>query len=383
MAINTRAAEKKREVNVLVCGASALQRVALRKIIESDPALKVIDIARSGSEAVEKAIRLKPDVITMDVDMPLIDGVTALKDIVELKLAPVIMLASDTPEDIQSAMEAMEAGAFDLITRPGEIDGFAAQSRDILLKIKEAAISNIYHKLDQTEPRKADSVLPHVRTIKAPAVKPSRIQIPRGKLPGFKAVIFGLSTGGPMAAFTVLPKLPAGLDAAIFVVQHMPGAYVKLFTRHLADKSAMQCVEAVNGQPVQPGKIYVVGGDSRFGLLKEKGSEIVIQQSNDPRASLASAIDMVMQSVCGIFGRQTIGVLMTGMGTDGADGMVHIRQAGGSTIAESEETAIAFSMPQEAIMRGGVQRVMPNWAIAPEIIKAVKKENVKRAKCRT
>jgi two-component system chemotaxis response regulator CheB len=379
--MNEAAVDRKKQKKVLICDDSAFLRVTLRKVIESDPGLRVIDVARNGAEAVEKAIRLKPDVITMDIFMPVMDGVTALKDIVRLKIAPVIMLSSISKEDAQATMEAIEAGAFDFIQKPNEIDSLDTHSAAVIQKIKQAAASNIYRKIEQT---KTGTGIPTEEPVAGNAAAGTNEMLPparsaEGELPGFKAVALGLSTGGPKSIFNVLPHLPAGLEAAVIVVQHMPPAFITTFTQRLNSKTAMECVESDAGMALEPGKIYVAKGGFHLKLIK-RGGGIVIRQSKDPRHLFLPSVDIAMHSVCDIFDRNTIGVLMTGMGRDGADGMVRIRKSGGMTIAESEETAIVFGMPQEAIKRGGAQRVVPNWAIPSEIITAVGRADGQRVR---
>ncbi|UCH98761.1 MAG: chemotaxis-specific protein-glutamate methyltransferase CheB [Candidatus Aminicenantes bacterium] len=353
---------KEKKIRVLICDDSAFLRVTLRRIIESDPGIGVIDIARNGEEAIEKAIRLKPDVIAMDLHMPLVDGLTALKDIVRLKIAPVIMLSAVTTEAAPAAVEAMEAGAFDFIPKTDEIDSMDIHSAAIIRKIKQAAVSDIYGKMKMD----VDDVNPP-----ASSAAPPKSSAIGGQ--GFKAVALGLSTGGSLSIFKVLPQLPAGLNAAVIVVQHMPPAFISTFIQRLNRRTAMECVESEAGMRVESQKIYIAKGGYHLKLVQPPNSDIMIRQSKEPRHTFMPSVDVTMHSVCDIFGPDTIGVLMTGMGQDGADAMARITRVGGTTIAESEETAVVFGMPREAIKRGGVQHVVPNWAIAHEIIKAVHK----------
>jgi len=361
--------DQQNKIKVLICDDSALLRVTLRNILETDPVIHVVDMARNGAEAVEKAVRLKPDVVTMDLYMPLMDGLTALKDIVRLKIAPVIMISSITTSDAHTIMEAIEAGAFDFIPKPDEIDSMDIQSAHILQKVKHAAASNLYHKihakpnplLQPLITESTDTLCPHT---------PSPIK-PKSELPPFKAVALGLSTGGPKSIFNVLPQLPRNLNASVIIVQHMPPAFIPTFVQRLNSKTPMECIESETDMKLQPGKVYVARGGSHLKLVKNNPEEIVIQQTQLPPHLFMPSVDIMMYSVCEAFGPNSIGVLMTGMGRDGADGMVQIHKAGGKTIAESEETAIVFGMPQEAIKRGGAQHIVPNWAIASEIMKAV------------
>jgi two-component system chemotaxis response regulator CheB len=356
------------KIKILICDDSAFLRVTLRRIIESDPLIDVVDFARNGEEAIEKAIRLHPDVITMDLHMPVVDGLTALKDIVRLKIAPVIMLSAATKEDAYSTLEAMEAGAFDFIPKPDEIQSMDVHSAAIIQKLKHAAASNIYGKIHinrqptRTKKEKGLGLL----------ASPPKSSATGGK--GFKAVALGLSTGGPRSIFKVLPQLPSDLNAAVFVVQHMPPAFITTFSQRLGQSTTMECLESEPGMKVEPKKIYVARGGYHLKLMQRSNNEIRIRQSRDPHHLFIPSVDIMMNSVCDIFGIDTVGVLMTGMGRDGAEAMARIAREGGRTIVESQETAIVFGMPQEVIKRGAAQHIVPNWAIADEIIKAVEKQ---------
>lgn len=376
-----RGAKIMHRLKVLICDDSAFLRVTLRKIIESDPALRVIDIARNGAEAVEKAIRLKPDVITMDLHMPVIDGITALKDIVELRIAPVIMLASGSNEDAKVTMDAMDAGAFDFIFKPGETDSLINHSTFILQKLKQAAASNFYDKIDKDNGRDTGrdtgrDAITSFETIAPPtplrtAAPIQSLNDPGAGLPRFKAVAIGLSTGGPKTIFKVVPHLPAELDAAVFIIQHMPPAFVPPFAKRLNSKSRLTCVETEAGMTVKPGHVYIARGGSHLKLKRRSGGDVLIRQTQDPPCLFMPSVDIAMHSIYDVFRLKTIGVLMTGMGRDGADAMARITRDGGTTIAESEETAIVFGMPKEAIRVGGARIIAPHRDIAPEIIKAV------------
>jgi len=356
--------ENRNKIQILICDDSAFLRVMMRRIIESDPGIDVIDIARNGEEAIEKAIRLKPDVIILDLHMPVVDGLTALKDIVRLEIAPVIMLSAATKEDARATMEAMEAGAFDFIAIPDEIKSMDVQSAAIIEKLKQAAASNIYGKLQKSQQPKKENV-----KVSFLSSFPPKSSGPGGK--GFKAVALGLSTGGPRSIFKVLPHLPPDLNAAVIVVQHMPAVFTTPFIQRLNRKTAVECIESEPGMKLEPKKIYIARGGYHLKLINPSNNDILIRQSKAPQHLFMPSVDITMNSVCDIFGPDTIGVLMTGMGCDGAEAMVRISDAGGTTIAESEETAIVFGMPGEAIKRGGAQHVVPNWAIADVIIKAV------------
>ncbi|WP_448379406.1 protein-glutamate methylesterase/protein-glutamine glutaminase [Fervidobacterium sp.] len=350
-------------IRVLVADDSALMRKTLKTLIESDPELEVIDTARDGEDAVEKARKLLPDVITMDVNMPKMDGLTALQIIVEEEIAPVIVVSSLTQHGSITAYEALELGAFDYVPKPdGTVSLNMNVVRDELVKKIKAAYKSTRSK----------SVLDKLsrRTLLNKVEETKKAKIEKPALVDFYAVAIGISTGGPKTIYDVLPYLPADLNAAVFLVQHMPPNFTKPYAERLDNYCQLKVVEADDGMEVVPGVVYVGKGGFHLKLRKaDKGLKIWL--SKVPKHMFMPSADVMMESVLEHFGNKTVGVLMTGMGDDGARAMVKIKQAGGYTIAESEETAIVFGMPAEAIRMGGADKVLPSYKVADEIIKVV------------
>lgn len=359
-----------KKIKVLICDDSALMRRSLKKIIESDPKLEVVGAARDGDDSVIKARELQPDVVTMDVNMPGMDGITALQIIVDEGIAPVLMVSSLTQEGAVATFESMALGAFDYVPKPGGTVTvqMGPVAHEIIKKIKAAARPGVLRKLTRQRPVSAKAVSP---------IRKPRISVPRkrkkfvAKGPGFKAIAIGISTGGPKTLFDVIPYLPADLRATVFVVQHMPGQFITSYAKRIDSHCQMRCVETKAGMIVEPGVIYLAKGGYHTILFKKLNGDILIRTPTKPDHTFIPSVDVMMESVAKIFGPDTIGVLMTGMGKDGAESMVKIREAGGFTIAESEESAIVFGMPAEAIARGGAEIIAPSWDIAEKIIKAV------------
>lgn len=356
------------KTRVLICDDSALMRTSLKRLIEADPDLSVVGAARDGEDAVAKARELRPDVVTMDINMPGMDGITALQIIMAEKIAPVLMVSSLTQEGAQVTFEALALGAFDYVPKPGgtvtaQMGPVAAE---MIRKIKQAGRRGTLAKLTRARPAATGSraMVPVRRT-------PGNKEGPSGSCGDFKAVALGISTGGPKTLFDVLPNLPADLNAAVFVVQHMPPSFTRSFAERIHAQSAMKCEEASPGTVVEPGTIYVGRGGYHLTLYKKLTGTIVLRTPTRPEHTFIPSVDVMMESVVTVFGANTIGVLMTGMGDDGAEGMLKIRRAGGRTIAENEESAIVFGMPREAIERGGAEIVVPSWEIAEQIRKVV------------
>ncbi len=375
------------KIRVLVCDDSALMRRTLKSIIESDPRLEVAGIARDGQDVIEKARELRPDVITLDINMPRMDGLTALKTLVDEAIAPVVMVSSLTQEGAPITIEALELGAFDVVAKPGgtvTID-MSTVAKELIAKIKAAVRSGTARRLARRAKRgpaikrpEPEAPSPHIRHIteraKVKPIRPVTISPPRpSKLPPFPAVAIGISTGGPKTILDVLPYLPGDLPAAVFLVQHMPPGFTASYADRLNKNSAIDVLHAETGLKVEPGTCYVGHSGYHLTVFQKIKGDLIVRNTKRPQHLFMPSADVMMDSVLSVFGPRTVGVLMTGMGDDGAEAMVKIRQAGGFTIAESEESAIVFGMPREAIERGGAEVVAPSWEIAKYILKGIKK----------
>ena len=344
---------------------SALMRRTLRQIVEQDPELELIGVARDGIDGLTKARELRPDVISMDINMPQMDGITALQHIMAENICPVVMVSSLTQKGAVTTFEAMELGAFDYVAKPdGTVSAdMSAVTNELLSKLKFAARRGSMHRLTGSAKRRKER-----RPTAAPLALSHRTI---SNALGYKAVALGISTGGPSTLMEVLPLLPKELPAAIFLVQHMPASFITSFANRLSNSCALKVVEAEGGVIVEPGTCYVAQGDHQLIVMQKLSGEIVIRTPAYPETLFMPSVDVMMNAVLGVYGQFTVGVLMTGIGADGADAMVKIKQAGGHTIAESEETAVVFGMPREAIERGGACVVSPSYAVAQEIIKSI------------
>ena len=350
----------KQRIKVLIADDSALMRKALKEIMLSDDGLEVVGTARDGQDAVEKAAELKPDVITMDINMPVMDGLTSMQHILhEHPDMAVVMISSLTTEGALTTFEALALGAFDYVAKPsGTVSSnIHIVGREIIEKVKLAYLSSrrrsrIHRIAIKTEP---------------PARKPQAGR--SGELTA--VVVIGASTGGPKTLMELLPRLPSDLEAAVLVVQHMPAAFTSSFAKRLGQSCAFSFKEAEAGDVLANGQGFLAPGGYQL-LLHKDGR--MLRLSGSPETQFMPCVNVTMESVIERFGgNRTVGVILTGMGDDGADAMVKIRKAGGITIAEDELTAIVFGMPQEAIRRGGAEIVVPSCKIPDEIVKAVKR----------
>ncbi|MGE4318446.1 MAG: chemotaxis response regulator protein-glutamate methylesterase [Deferribacterales bacterium] len=357
-----------KKIRVLIVDDSALMRKKIKEMLDEAFGVEVIGTARNGEDGVQKAMELKPDVVTLDVNMPVMDGLTALKIITENNICPVIMLSSLTQEGADTTFEAMENGAFDFVAKPsGTVSrDIEIVKRELVQKIKAAAGLGL-GKLTRiiTVPRPAPEAI-----LRKKAPEP----VKRAENTGdFKAVCIGISTGGPKTIFDVLPALPSDLNAAVFMVQHMPVGFTEAYARRLNEASLLYIKEAEAGDIVTPGVCYVGKAGHHLTLYKKMNGEITIRLGRTPEHAFIPSVDIMMESVAGVFGSDTMGVIMTGMGNDGAASMVKIKNAGGYNIAESEETSVVFGMPKEAIAGGSVDIVLPSYKIASEITRKVDK----------
>lgn len=349
------------KVRVLVVDDSALMRQLLVKELGSRPGIEVVGTARNGREALEKAAGLSPDVITLDVEMPVMDGIEALRRIMREFPRPVIMFSSHTTEGARATVEALSLGAVDFVTKPAQSREFPRLVDELAAKVRAAAAVS------------AAGAARAARALEKGAAlyPPGPAAAPAGRGGGaVRLVVIGCSTGGPTALQAVIPALPAGFPAPVVVVQHIPVGFSAPLAEHLDKRSRLSVKHAENGDPLEPGRVLVApaGYDLTFSD-GPAGARVVLERGRTPLppGGFRPSVDGVMTSAARTFGPAVVGVLMTGMGRDGAAGMAEIKRAGGRTIAEAESTCVVFGMPRAAIEAGAVDRVVPLYQIAAEI----------------
>jgi len=354
-------------IKVLIVDDSALMRKVLKEIIMTDPSLEVVGTARDGLDAVEKARDLKPDVVTMDINMPVMDGLTSMQHILhEYPEVPVLMVSSLTEEGALTTFEALELGAFDYVAKPSGTVSYNIHivGREIIQKVK-LAYKSVNKKNIRDRIQRRNSVSAQRRQHQQ---KKTDFTISKELT---KVVVIGISTGGPGTLMEVLPMLPQELQAAVIIIQHMLPSFTSSFAKRLNDACRISVKEAETGDVLWNGRGYLAPGGYQLVVRGESGT---IKLPSTPKTVFMPSVNVTMEAVLNTFGGENvIGVLMTGMGDDGADAMVKIRRAGGITIAEDESTAVVFGMPKEAIEKGGAEIVAPSYRIADEIIKAVGK----------
>jgi two-component system chemotaxis response regulator CheB len=352
-------------IRVLIADDSALMRQTLKKIVDVQPGMRTVGTARDGEDAVAKARELRPDVVAMDINMPKLDGITALQIILEEDICPVVMVSSLTQRGALITFECLELGAFDFVGKPeGTVSAnMEAVAEELITKLRgAAAATGAAQRSRQNRARRLASLGQTPISTCADRLHIDSI-----------AVAMGVSTGGPAALNEVLPRLPADLPASVFLVQHMPAAFLTAFARRLNENCSLEVIEARAGMTVERGVCYIAAGGLHLCPHRKLNGDIVIRTPVQPETIFVPSVNVMMQAVLAIYGDKTIGVLMTGIGDDGADQMVAIRGAGGVTIAESEETAIVYGMPRVAIERGGAAIIAPHYKLAQNIVDSVTK----------
>lgn len=352
-----------RKIRVLIVDDSASVRQTMTRILSADPQIEVIAAAGDPFAAARYIKDSLPDVVTLDVEMPRMDGITFLRKLMSQCPLPVVMCSSLTEEGSETLLQALEAGAVDVICKPrsGVADFLAEQEQRIRDVVKGAAQARV-------GPGGPRAVTKPQAKLTADAVLPP---------PGSRAmsrttemvVCIGASTGGTEALRAVLEALPANAPG-IVIVQHMPENFTRSFAQRLDSLCEVDVKEAEDGDTVMRGHVLIAPG-GRHTLLTRQGARYTVSVRDGPLVSRhRPSVDVLFRSAAQSAGSNAVGVILTGMGDDGAQGMLEMKQAGARTIAQDEATSIVFGMPKEAIARGAVDRVVPLGAVARELIAA-------------
>jgi two-component system chemotaxis response regulator CheB len=351
------------EIHVLVVDDSAFMRRAIQKMCENEPDLKVIATATSGEEGVEKAALLKPDVITMDVEMPGMGGLEAARTLASRGGPPIIMVSSLTREGAETTLQALEIGAVDFIPKPDSafIDILKVQ-RELVEKIRHFGTRSAYLRANRGRaiPRPQATTVPPV--IPQETVAPPRAVGPRTTK--FECVALGTSTGGPVALSQIIPKLPKNFPIPIIVVQHMPPGFTRPLSERLNSSSHITVVEAQDGTILRGGTAYIAPAGQQLRLRRTPlGVEIVI--GPDTAKSLhVPSVDVMAAAVGETFGAGALGVILTGMGHDGVGGLRVLKDAGGFVVGQDEASSVVYGMPRAAAVAGLVDRVVSLTEVA-------------------
>lgn len=330
-----------KKIRVLVVDDSALMRKLIPQMLEGDPAIEVVGTAIDGSFCLKKIEELRPDVVTLDLQMPGMNGIDTLREIMRGNPLPVIVVSSHSTEGASVTFKALGLGAVDFVTKPQDASAqMAATASELIAKIKAAATSKLVR-------------IGSMGTA-APAEKASAKLGP----PPSKLVAIGISTGGPQALEFLLAQLPPDFPGAIVVVQHMPEGFTEMFARRLDELCSLRVKEAQSGDALLTGRVLVCPGSRHMKVKRLSMGDIVVLTDDVRVNGHRPSVDVLFRSVADEFGAQAVAVLMTGMGDDGAEGLGAVKKAGGMTIAQDEASCVVFGMPKVAIERGYATRVV-------------------------
>ena len=337
-------------IKVLIVDDSATARAVVREVLESDKDIEVVGTAQDAYVARDKIVELRPDVVCLDVEMPRMDGITFLKKLMTHMPTPVVMVSSLTQKGARTTLEALEAGAVDFVPKPHSniYDGIDEIKAEIIEKVKAAAKAKVHKARPHTnEPRLSDSALSETTD---------------------KVIAIGASTGGTEAIKEVLTRLPANIPG-IVIVQHMPPNFTKSFADRLNEICAIEVKEAKNGEFLGVGKALIAPGDFHM-VLRRSGARYYVEiGAGDKVSGHRPSVDVLFNSVAKTAGGNSIGVILTGMGADGAKGLLSMRKIGAKTIGQDEESAIVYGMPKVAYELGAVEKQVRLERVAETIIK--------------
>ncbi len=338
-------------IRVIVVDDSGMMRRAICRALESEPLIQVVGTGANGREAVELVKQHHPDLVTLDIEMPVMDGLEALQAIMAVRATPVLMLSAHTTPGAQATLKALELGAADFLVKPGAYARGNARGFADALVARALAVA-------------CRHAGPRSGRIESAGPAPVR-QLPAG---GLRLVAIGSSTGGPRALQKILSELPADLDAGVVMVQHMPALFTRQFAIRLNECSAMQVREARDGDQVEPGTALLAPGHSHIELDRVLGSRAWVRlvESEDERP-LRPSVDIFFHSVAQVMGERTAAVVLTGMGIDGAEGLASIRAAGGITMAQDKDSCVVYGMPRACVENGSAERIVPLDGLVGEI----------------
>ncbi|ABS59917.1 response regulator receiver modulated CheB methylesterase [Fervidobacterium nodosum Rt17-B1] len=341
------------KIKVMIVDDSPFMRMILKDLLDQQPDIQVVAVAKDGMEAVELALKYKPDVITMDVEMPKLNGIEALKEIMKRSPTRVIMVSSLTEEGAEITLLALELGAVDFVTKPsGSVSmDFRKIGPELVEKIRSAMKIDLSHILLKKKP---------VAGLKLKSMVSSKI------------VVIGSSTGGPRSLDLVIPPLPKEFPAPILIVQHMPPGFTKSLAQRLDRISNLSVKEAEEGDEIKPGWVYIAPGDYHMGIKhQDRKSIIYLDKRTEKINNVRPSVDYTLDKVAEIYKEKTIAVILTGMGRDGAKGAFKVKFFKGNVIAESQETCVVYGMPKAVVDEGYADFVLPADKIPEKLVEIV------------
>ncbi|VAW77028.1 Chemotaxis response regulator protein-glutamate methylesterase CheB [hydrothermal vent metagenome] len=352
---------------VLVVDDSGFFRRRIVEILEADASLKVIGTAANGKEAIEQVAALKPDVVTMDIEMPVMDGITAVRKIMQSNPLPILMFSSLTHDGAKATLDALEAGAVDFLPKRFED---IAKDRE---KAKQLLCQRILAVAKQHSPRRPVTAAPG--TVRAQAASPTRAPPVRRTAPATRrgqhqVIAIACSTGGPVALTQVLTRLPADFRLPVLVVQHMPASFTQAFATRLDQQCAVAVKEAEEGDVLRPGQVLIAPGGKQLTLKQQAGEVQVVIGDGAANLHYKPCADVTFDSVATVFGGKTLAVVLTGMGADGREGVRALKKQGATVWSQDEESSVIYGMPMAVAEAGLSDQVLALHEIGPSISQA-------------
>jgi two-component system, chemotaxis family, protein-glutamate methylesterase/glutaminase len=341
-------------VRVLVVDDSALMRKLIPNILARDPTIDVVGTAMDGAFALKKIEELRPDVVTLDLEMPRMDGMETLRLIMRRAPMPIVMVSTHSKEGAYATFKALALGAIDFVAKPKEASSghLEAIANELIDKIKVAK---------RATGRRIPS--PAIAETLKPVKKNARVALPPHRI-----IAIGISTGGPNALQYVLSQIPAEFSGSLLVVQHMPEGFTEMFARRLDECCELDVQEARSGDLLLAGRALICPGNRHMMVRRMPRGDMVVLSDSPPVNGHRPSVDVLFHSVSQEFGPMGVGVLMTGMGEDGSEGLGAMKAGGGVTIAQSEETCVVPGMPRAAIIKGYANHVVPLDAIGQHLV---------------
>ena len=353
-----------KKIRVLVVDDSALMRQFISDILRSDPRIEVAGTARDGRDALAQIQTLKPDLVTMDVEMPNMSGLQALEQIMKTNPLPVIMVSSMTQEGAETTLKALALGCVDFIGKPsGSISlNIKTVGQELIDKVIAASTARLRTKAGAFGSAHSLPHAPDFRRMTPPANLTDRRDI----------VAIASSTGGPMALSELIPKLPKKFPVPIVITQHMPKEFTTSFAKRLNDTSEVEVVEGFDGLTLKPGRVVIAPGGKHLVFKRRSGQAVCSLSDAPPVLSVKPAANIMFTSIADEFGGNVLCVILTGMGRDGTDGAIALKRKGAYVLAESQKTCVVYGMPKAAVDAGVVDEVLPLGEIPDAMVRLVK-----------
>jgi len=359
------------QIKVLVVDDSRFYRNRLCELLANDPDMLVIGTAENGQEAVDKVKDLKPDVVTMDIEMPILDGISAVREIMKIRPVPILMFSSLSAEGAQATLDALEAGAVDFMLKRLEDMAHSHKefAHEIRSKIRAVARSSV--RISRPVGAKYNPKLHSHGENEAgqPTSKPPLSE--KVSTGNYKIIVIGASTGGPSAIQEIVTLLPKSFSIPVLIIQHMPAAFTGPFARRLNSMSQLDIKEAEDGDVIMNGKVFIAPGGKQTFVEEHAGRKVIRVRNSAENEQYKPCVDVSFQSISSVYGKSSLAIVLTGMGYDGRAGAAQLKKSGSSIWAQDEQSCVVYGMPHAVVEAGLVDRILPITEIARQLASGV------------